>query len=322
MSYSFDDGLVSEKYNRRGAFHDVNTNTYYFSSANGVTYFRPTKNELRDDETQLLLHKVEVGQQAKLSHEMWNEESKRFELTFSENFEDKYLKVYVGSSNLISPEKQSIKWKLEGRDTTWTTGFDHVILIDGLLSGKYQLKIQSADASSSYGETIDIAINIKARLFNTVSVSMIFVLLLGSFIFFHIRDKKKKKYSQSNLTAEKAKDIIRKLELIMEQEKLYLDAQLTVNHLAESIEVPSGIVSQVFNDYMKIRFFDFANKYRVSEFIKCLQNGDNEQMTMEALAETCGFSSKSSFFRSFKEITGSTPARYARELKKKREPKS
>lgn len=65
----------------------------------------------------------------------------------------------------------------------------------------------------------------------------------------------------------------------------------------------------------KKSFYDYVNEYRVDEFKRLVEVVDTSRYTLSALAEQCGFSSRASFFRHFKSITGCTPAEYLRDLK-------
>ncbi|MCB6462725.1 helix-turn-helix domain-containing protein, partial [Phocaeicola dorei] len=55
------------------------------------------------------------------------------------------------------------------------------------------------------------------------------------------------------------------------------------------------------------------NKYRIDEFIKRIQDKSASRYTLVSLSEQCGFSSRTSFFRSFKKFKGMSPAEYIKE---------
>jgi AraC-like DNA-binding protein len=52
----------------------------------------------------------------------------------------------------------------------------------------------------------------------------------------------------------------------------------------------------------------------VDQFKKMVEDNDYSRYTLTALAELCGFSSRASFFRSFKKSTGVTPNEYIRSI--------
>ena len=69
-----------------------------------------------------------------------------------------------------------------------------------------------------------------------------------------------------------------------------------------------------FNQYLNQSYYDFINEYRVTQFKKMVADSQYSRYTLTALAELCGFSSRASFFRSFKKSTGVTPNEYIRSI--------
>lgn len=119
---------------------------------------------------------------------------------------------------------------------------------------------------------------------------------------------------QTILTYEEQKDLKSKLESILEKEKPFLQQELTLSLLAESIGTSDKKLSALLNHSLNISFYDFINKYRVEEVKVKLKSKDNEKYTLLGIAYTCGFNSKSSFYRAFKKETGSSPTAYKKEM--------
>ena len=99
----------------------------------------------------------------------------------------------------------------------------------------------------------------------------------------------------------------------MEKERLYLNPDLKLQDVAKVVECNTGELSQALNMFMNIGFTDYVNKYRVDEFIKRIQDKSASRYTLVSLSEQCGFSSRTSFFRSFKKFKGMSPAEYIKE---------
>ena len=57
-------------------------------------------------------------------------------------------------------------------------------------------------------------------------------------------------------------------------------------------------------------YYDYVNEYRVNEFKRVAAEVDVSKYTLTALSQMCGFSSRATFFRHFKAVTGITPAEY------------
>ncbi|MBN2892994.1 MAG: helix-turn-helix transcriptional regulator [Bacteroidales bacterium] len=98
----------------------------------------------------------------------------------------------------------------------------------------------------------------------------------------------------------------------MQIEKPYLESRLTIAELANKINWQSHYLSKLLNESMNKNFYEFVNKYRVDEFKNQLEKNNN--YTIIAIAYECGFNSKSSFNRIFKEFTGQTPSQYKNSL--------
>jgi AraC-like DNA-binding protein len=125
---------------------------------------------------------------------------------------------------------------------------------------------------------------------------------------------KKSKYSKSSLSPEAAKEIHSMLTEAMAQKKLYTNAELTLAELAQSLEVHPNNLSQVINTFEEKTFFDYINEKRVEEFKRIVSLPENQKFTLLALAHDCGFNSKTSFNRNFKNVTGLSPSEYLKEV--------
>lgn len=117
-------------------------------------------------------------------------------------------------------------------------------------------------------------------------------------------------YKKSGLKEEQALAYQNRLQSFMEQEKPYLNADLTLSILAEALKISPNHLSQVLNERLNRNFFDFVNEYRVEEVKKRLNSPEFKHYTLFAIAEDCGFKSKSSFNSIFKKFTEMTPSEY------------
>lgn len=94
------------------------------------------------------------------------------------------------------------------------------------------------------------------------------------------------------------------------ENKSYLDDDFALPALANKLNIPANKLSAVINDNYGMNFSQFINNYRVEEAKKRLVDPACRILTFEAIAASCGFGSKASFNRSFKEYTGLTPKEY------------
>jgi AraC-like DNA-binding protein len=106
-----------------------------------------------------------------------------------------------------------------------------------------------------------------------------------------------------------------KIKNYMDTDKPYLDADLTLQQLASSLEIPSHHLSRVVNEKFGYHFFDFINHYRVEEVKIKISDPKFQNYSLLGVAFECGFNSKSAFNRVFKKTTGLTPSEYQKSNK-------
>lgn len=139
-------------------------------------------------------------------------------------------------------------------------------------------------------------------------------LFLNTIMFFALRKSEVfssfEKYNGSKLEPADREKFKSQLLEYLENEKPYLEPDLTLAVLSEKLSVPVRCLSQVINDCFGKNFNDFINGYRVQESINKLnENLPGEQKILE-IAYSVGFNSKSSFYDAFKKYTGLTPKKY------------
>ncbi|MBC2838349.1 helix-turn-helix domain-containing protein [Robiginitalea sp. SC105] len=115
---------------------------------------------------------------------------------------------------------------------------------------------------------------------------------------------------------EKDEVFLSELRQLMETEKPYLNPDLNLSILAESLHMKPRQLSSKINQNCNQNFYDLINSYRVEAFIKRLQSADRDKLSLLGHAYECGFYSKSTFNHAFKKHTQLTPSEYLRKLKK------
>lgn len=121
------------------------------------------------------------------------------------------------------------------------------------------------------------------------------------------------KYEKSSLKAEDAEMYARKLRSYMEEEKPFLNNELRLQDLSESINIPAHHLSQVINHNLNTTFFDYINKYRVEQAKKLIET-EASIKSLLGIAFESGFNNKTSFVNAFKKHEGVTPSAFKRQL--------
>ncbi len=93
----------------------------------------------------------------------------------------------------------------------------------------------------------------------------------------------------------------------MEDKEPYLNPSLTIQEIANQINIPVRDLSVLINHHMNQHFFDFINEYRIQKAMKILKNNSKNHLTILEILYEVGFNSKSSFNTSFKKYTKHTP---------------
>ena len=123
------------------------------------------------------------------------------------------------------------------------------------------------------------------------------------------------KYKFSSLKDEDADSLAKQLDDYMVREKPYLNSQLSIDELAESLRTKKHQLSQVINDKKELNFFNYINSYRIEEFKSRINDPDYKHLSLLGVALDAGFNSKSTFNHIFKKSEGMTPTEY-KNLKK------
>jgi YesN/AraC family two-component response regulator len=119
--------------------------------------------------------------------------------------------------------------------------------------------------------------------------------------------EQKPKTTKPVLSKSKMEETAQRITGLMEHEKLYQEAELTLQQLAEKLQLPTYQVSLVINEGMKRNFYDLVNSYRVEEAKRLLADPNSRNFTILSAGFEAGFNSKTTFNTVFKKFTGLTP---------------
>ena len=118
------------------------------------------------------------------------------------------------------------------------------------------------------------------------------------------------KYERSGLKEKDAQKYLQKVLKYMEEEKPYLDVDLTIHDVSAELNIPRHYLTQVINGLLGKNFYTFINEYRIVEVKKLLVDEEYAKYTLTSIAYEAGFNSKSSFNSVFKIATGMTPSQF------------
>jgi AraC-like DNA-binding protein len=121
------------------------------------------------------------------------------------------------------------------------------------------------------------------------------------------------RYRNTRLTPADKQRYMQQIEQHMSDRKPYLDNELTLPSFAQQLQLNPNLLSQILNEGFGENFYRFINRYRVEESKRLLLDPACKHYTILAVALQAGFSSKSTFNRTFKEIAGCAPSEFTRQ---------
>ncbi|WP_296146500.1 helix-turn-helix transcriptional regulator [uncultured Flavobacterium sp.] len=101
-----------------------------------------------------------------------------------------------------------------------------------------------------------------------------------------------------------------KLELLCKEQHIYTDSTLNREKVAEKLGISAGYVSQIVNTITGENFANYINQYRVEAVKEMISNSEYENYNLLTMGLESGFTSKTTFYKAFKKITGQTPNEY------------
>lgn len=121
------------------------------------------------------------------------------------------------------------------------------------------------------------------------------------------------KYKKSGLTTSYSEELKEQLLVLLEQEKVYKQSNISLEKLALRLDTTRHNISQVINEHFSMNFFHLINKYRIAEAVEILKNDYNNNLNIIDVAYDVGFNNKVTFNKAFKSETGMTPSSFLQE---------
>ena len=106
------------------------------------------------------------------------------------------------------------------------------------------------------------------------------------------------------LPTERDEDIMLRLNQLMNEQKIYLDTDLTLDKISRRLIIPVKQISIAINRSTGGNVSRHINKFRIDVASKALVDGENVTSAML----TSGFNTKSNFNREFLRVTGLSPS--------------
>ena len=107
-----------------------------------------------------------------------------------------------------------------------------------------------------------------------------------------------------------AKSHYDRLKLLMIEKELFKNPALSRELIAEEMGLGASTVSRILKENGGQSLNEFINQYRVARAKELLDDPQFDIFSLEAIGKEVGFKSRSTFYDTFKKMTGLTPGKY------------
>ena len=119
------------------------------------------------------------------------------------------------------------------------------------------------------------------------------------------------KYAGSSLSQEKMDELKERISELLNNEEWVCDSEISLTRAANDLGINTSYLSRAINERFGMSFSSLLNEYRISIATRRMSNGSKfATQTIESIAYSVGYSSRSSFITAFKKINGMTPSEY------------
>ena len=129
-----------------------------------------------------------------------------------------------------------------------------------------------------------------------------------------IKEETTVKYLHSNLDKAQAMKIISKLNLYLQEELYFTNADIRMSQVATDIQVSKKHLSQSINQELSCSFREHLNNLRINYAKKLIQQEKTDRISLKEIAFDSGFNNKTSFANAFKKSDQMTPSQYLKQL--------
>lgn len=317
--YGISDGLKSVECNSWGRDGAVKTGQgeFWFATKKGVSVVQPGK--LKTEKLPpppVIIERIVVN----------GETGENF--SSPNRFKDSdTIEIYFTAAAFIALERVKFKYRLAGVDKNWLflkRGEKRVVKYANLPVGEYTFTVTACSSDGVWNEkgaSLTLSVSSGFPVSGFILILFFLGIISSVLLWYGLRKKvfpgkeEVKKYKTSTLDREKAEEIVKKLNHLLEYEHVYRDEKVSLQSLARELSISYHLLSQVINEQLHKNFFELINTYRIEEAKKRLADPKEGARSILAIAYDVGFNTKAAFNRVFKKHAGMTPSQYRKKFK-------
>lgn len=241
------------------------------------------------------------------------------------------VELLLSNLQYLQPYANAYEYTLEGYDQEWRElDGGNSVVYDKLPAGNYVFKVRNPNTRQGSLMVLHVQ-----RSYKVMAAFVCFLLALLVVVIYSYRrmsylrrrlkrernvlstaiQTRKQTLQSRKVNGEEAGELEDRLMEYMQEKKPYLNPKLTIREVASELASTETEISLLLNNKMKVNWSNFVNAYRVDEMKRRLLKEGLGKLTLVAMAEQCGFLSKTTFYRVFKQATGMTPLEYCKQNK-------
>ncbi|WP_439153266.1 helix-turn-helix domain-containing protein [Winogradskyella sp.] len=169
-----------------------------------------------------------------------------------------------------------------------------------------------------YDYNMKIGIDLSRTIIALLFLSLATYLFRHRHIMYNIPEYLKPSQTQHNSKSSKIDlvQIFKTVHKTASDQELYLHKDFNLIYLSAQTGISPKKLTLAISEHGFSNFSAYANHFKIEKAKALMNIGFLESYSIEALAEKSGFKACNTFYRVFKDTTGTTPAKYAKHLKK------
>jgi len=112
------------------------------------------------------------------------------------------------------------------------------------------------------------------------------------------------------------RELFDKLEQLFQSEKLYRHPDVSLEYVANKLNINRSQLSYIVNNFTGKNFNIYVNEYRIKEAVRLLSSPKADNFSLEGIALESGFKNRKTFYEAFKKTTGLSPSVFKNNLQK------
>jgi len=313
ITFGLSDGMKSVlcSSRNRNSILKISNGEFWFATRKGIAAINPGKTKINKIPPPVVFEKIVFNYQS-ISK---NQNGKAFKGI-------KDILFFFTAPTFISQERVQFKYRLEGYDNDWIIlkgNKERQAHYQDLPNGEYTFRVTACNSDKIWNNTgAAFRFTLKSRFFNTLFFKIFSIILFAFFVVglnFILKkillfQKNKNRHRYFPLDEKQTDSQLKKLLILLKDEKIYKDKNISLNLLAEKLSIQPKVLSQLINEHLNQNFWGLINNYRMEEACQLLLDPDKKLHSMLDIAYAVGFNSKEAFNRVFKKHIGMTPSQY------------